>query len=120
MRTLRMKLKYIEMTKGGIKTGTTRMHELKLDDYELITGGFCQPKKSGVVIRIQNCIPFTSGTITELLKQEILKAENFATWGDYIRTLEELNECDIYATTELFFHPYKMIADRSKDVEAFL
>ena len=124
MRYLWMKntpeMPYIEKTRKGIKTGTTRLHQLAIDDYELVSGSYYKPEKSGIIIKIENSIPFEPANATPMLKEQILKAEDFKTWEEYISVLEQLNKMKIELTTLLYFHPYKLIKDQSKDVIAFL
>lgn len=93
MKLLRMKEIYIFWAKQGKKTATTRLRLLPLGEpLELVSGSYFKPKKSGVVVVIKEVFSWTLDSITEELKLKIIKLENFKTWEEFVKVLEEINK----------------------------
>ena len=114
-RLLRMKEIYIDWTKNHWKHATTRFHQLKFEDYELTSGSRYKPKKSGIIIQINNFWEWTRNNIAyqKWMQEDILNAEDsrrvkFKTWQDFIDELESINGREIGMDERLYTNFYWM------------
>lgn len=109
MKLLRMQETYILWTSNGNKTATTRTKNKGTGRFELVWGSRFKPIKSGVCIEIYQIVDWTRATISERLKERILKAENFTDWNTLIGILEKLNKRKIGVDDVLYTHFYRVI-----------
>jgi hypothetical protein len=110
-----MKPEYIELTRKGLKTATTRMRKHGFCQYKLVSGNRFDAKDSGVVIEIDRITSYTPQDISEAhnapVRMEIIKAEHFKSWKEFMDVLGKLNGKPITAKTQLYTHFYKMVVN---------
>lgn len=112
MRRLFMRDEYIVWTKEGLKTATTRLKAKPFGQYELVSGSWFKPEKSGVKIETNEIINWSLGSATEQLKRRIVAAEHFANWDEFIFVLCEINKIseEELADKRLFTHFYSLLS----------
>jgi hypothetical protein len=110
MKQLRMKPEYIDWTKDGLKTATTRMKLKPCGEYELISGSYYKPKKSGLIIEITDIWAWTLNNLDAGRRMEIVKAENFKSWAEFMEIIQKINkDVKIDGETLFYTHFYKKV-----------
>lgn len=115
MKRLFMREEYIRWSLAGLKTATTRTRQLDMfSQYKLVSGNRFKPKDSGLVIRIDRILSWTPNDLSPachaLERQEILEAEHFESWGEFMSVLERLNKKKrITPDTQLHTHFYEVV-----------
>ena len=102
MKTLRMMPEYIEWVTQGKKWATTRLKYNGDTEYELISGSYYKPIKSGVKIRVTSVYDWYPNLALPIERErEIVKAENFKDIRELIAVLMKLNKGKIDTATPL-------------------
>jgi len=108
MKQLRMYPEYVKWTWQGMKWATTRLKPKDLMDYSLVSGSYCNPVHSGIVIELHEIWTWTRETLPENYLQEIIKAENFPSKEDFFSVLASINKIEILPNTRMFTHFYEV------------
>jgi hypothetical protein len=117
MKLLRMRPEYVEWTKTGRKTCTTRTKNKGTGRFELASGSRYKPVKSNVGIDIRYVLPWTRSSITDAQKRLILREEGFLNenddipllWSAFLELLEGLNRSEIGEDQIMFSHFYRRL-----------
>lgn len=116
MKLLRMKPEYVEWTRTGLKTATTRTKNKGLGLFELATGSRYKPRKTGTVIEITEVVAWMPGQIDDALKARIERAEALR-WEELLIILAKLNRRPVGPEETLYTHFYNTMGpgDTLKD-----
>jgi hypothetical protein len=110
MKQLRMKEQYILWSMHGLKFATTRMKMKPCGDYELISGSYYKPKKSGLIIEITEIWAWTLNNLTIDKQKAIVAAEHFNSWKEFMDVIREINKGKKIDGETLFYtHFYKKV-----------
>ena len=109
MKLLSMTPEYINWTREGKKTATTRTKNKGTGRFELVSGSRYKPKKADLTIEVASVIAWTPASIGETLKAVILREEGFCCWPSFMATLERLNRTKIPRTQRLWTHFYRVV-----------
>ena len=107
----RMREIYIDWTRQGRKHCSTRLTKKDLGEkFELVSGSYYKPKKSGVIVEITSIMMWSQANIGDMMKEIIYKAEGFQSWEEFINVLLEINKKK-NITKDTYFHTmtYKVI-----------
>jgi hypothetical protein len=108
MKILRMKPEYIGWTGRLKKKATTRLKEKDRGEYELVSGSYYKPVKSGCVIEIHSRLVWTLAA-PSWFKNRIAKDEGFEDWMEFVEVLEKIAKRKIADDEILYTHYYHMI-----------
>jgi hypothetical protein len=109
MKLLRMTEEYVRWTVAKKKTATTRLKFKGYGQFELATGSRYKPRKTGVVIEIEEIVCWTPDGIPNRLKARILEAEHFPSWSVFMAILQKLNAREIGGGEPCHTHFYRLV-----------
>jgi hypothetical protein len=105
-----MKQEYINWTRDGLKTATTRMKLKICGEYELVSGSYYKPKKSKLIIEITDIWAWTLNNLNAGRRMEIVKAENFKSWSEFMEVIQKINkDVKIDGETLFYTHFYRKV-----------
>ena len=106
---MRMKEEFIRWIQEGRKCATTRLKPKECKVYELVSGSWYKPVKSGVIIKVFRRIEWSLNTIKEADKDIIYQAEGFRSWNQFWGVLKEINGSKLKNDTKLYTHWFEAI-----------
>ena len=106
---LRMKKEFIEFVKNGTKRATTRLKQKKNGEYELVSGSYYKPIKSGIIVRIHSYHAWKLNELSNHDKEVYAKDEGFSSFKEFWDVLKEINKDKLTEDTLVYTHWFEVV-----------